>query len=214
MLGDSHAVRLPLSFARGVDALASRVQPGIPGVARPEGLGGWLRYTQAPEAVPGNATAVTESTRFAGPSRALRPWRVTRRRRRRGGCPWPERSFRPSLARQRRTRSGRHGRKRLPGRPRPWRELAMRTWSGTRLRIRRRCCGRTNAGRCGIRARASLGWWRRFGSCRSATGVRRTLMQNNSTAGSGAAPKPAAGVFTRGLRAIAASRRFRRRTGR
>ena len=60
---------------------------GIPGVARPEGSGGWLRCTRAPEAVPGNATAVTGSTRFAGPPLALRPWRVTRRRRRRRG--WP-----------------------------------------------------------------------------------------------------------------------------
>ena len=82
------------------------------------GLGSWLRCTRAPEVVPGHATAVTESTRFAGPALALRPWRVTRRRRRRGGCPWPEGSFRPSAARQRRTRSARHARKRLPRRTR------------------------------------------------------------------------------------------------
>ena len=77
-----------------------------------KGLGSWLRCARAPKAVPGTATAVTESTRFAGPALALRPWRVTRRHRRRGGWPWPEGSFQPSLARQRRTRSGRHGRKR------------------------------------------------------------------------------------------------------
>ena len=36
----------------------------------------------------------------------------------------------------------------------------------------------------------------------------------DSAAGPGVAPEPAAGVFTRGLRAIAAFRRFRPRTGR
>ena len=87
--------------------------------------------------MPGHATAVTESTRFAGPALALLPRRVTRHRRRRGGWPWPEGYFRPSLARRRRTGSGRHGRKRWPGRTRARRELAMRTGSGARLRIRR-----------------------------------------------------------------------------
>ena len=50
--------------------------------------------------------------------------------------------------------------------------------------------------------------------CRSEAGVRLTLMQTSSAAGPGVAPKPAAGVFTRGLRAIAAFRRFCLRTGR
>ena len=49
---------------------------------------------------------------------------------------------------------------------------------------------------------------------RSEAGLRLTLTQTNSAAGLGAAPKPAAGVFTRGPRAIAAFRRFRPRTGR
>ena len=38
-LQDNRSVRLPLSFARGVDALASRVPAGIPGAARPTGWG-------------------------------------------------------------------------------------------------------------------------------------------------------------------------------
>lgn len=59
-----------------------------------------------------------------------------------------------------------------------------------------------------------LRWRRRFGCCRSEVGVRLALMRLDSAAGSGVAPKPAAGVFTRGLRAIAAFRRCRPRTGR
>jgi len=110
---------------------------GNPGIGESRGRGVGELVAVHPEAVPGHATAVTESTRFAGPPLALRPWRVTRRRRRRGGCPWPEGSFRPSVARQRRTRSARHARKRLSGRTRPRRELVMRTWSGARLWIRR-----------------------------------------------------------------------------
>ena len=58
-----------------------------------------LRCTRAPVAVPGIATAVAESTRFAGPALALRPWRVTRRRWQRRGWPWPEARFRPLMAR-------------------------------------------------------------------------------------------------------------------
>ena len=42
--------------------------------------------------------------------------------------------------------------------------------------------------------------------------VRRAAL--DSAAGPGAAPEPAVGVFTRGLRAIAAFRRSRPRTGR
>ena len=60
---------------------------------------------------------------------------------------------------------------------------------------------------------ASSRRWGQFGSSRSEAGVRLTLMRTNSAAGPGAAPEPAAGVFTRGLRAIAAFRRFHPRTG-
>ena len=38
----------------------------------------------------GDATAVTVSTCCAGPPLALRSWRMTRHRRRRGSLPWPE----------------------------------------------------------------------------------------------------------------------------
>ena len=103
MLKVNRFVWLQLPFARGVDALASRVLPVVReyGSREAGGFGGsWLRCTRAPEAMPGHATAVTESTRFAGPALALRPWRVTRRRRRRRGWPWPEARFRPLMARQ------------------------------------------------------------------------------------------------------------------
>ena len=121
-------------------------------------------------AVPGQATAVTESTRFAGPPLTLRPWRVTQRRRRRGGWPWPEGYFRPSVA--------------------PAEKNTERM-------------SRTEAIARADRSAAGAG---------DEDGVRRAAP--DSAAGPGATLEPAAGVFTRGLRAIAAFRRCRPRTGR
>ena len=48
----------------------------------------------------GNATAVTVSTRFAGPALSLRSWRMTRRRRRRGRSSWPDGYIWPCLDRR------------------------------------------------------------------------------------------------------------------
>ena len=111
-LKDKRSVWLPLPFARGGNALGARFQPdsGNRGTGGLDNPARSLRFTiQHPrQFAAGSATAVTGSTRFAGPALALRPCRVTRCRRRRRGWQWPEARFRPLLARQvREPRTGR-----------------------------------------------------------------------------------------------------------